>query len=138
MPSYRSTQLLLPALDQAHRLAQRRADILRLQHHLESRVAALVPVKSLDRLLVSGDVSPDQYLDLLDAQGWTYPAAYAQLVATHSGEGLTHVELPVPPAPDAITGTVQRRGVRPRYYRQPQPTLGQHPIDLALRGAAGE
>lgn len=101
-------------------------------------MAGLVPVQALDRLLVAGDVSPDQYLDLLAAQGWTQQQAYGALQAVHSMAGLTHVELPPPPVLPVWSSPDHQPGRRAARYKQPQPTLRPHPIDQAIRAAEEE
>lgn len=106
-----------------------RARLIHQVVDVEERIAGTLSRPRLDELYVAGELSAEEYYEILTAAGWQPNQAHAALLdAHHAG---APAEWPSPPAPAELPHlpTYLRPGRRPAKSPKEGPALTGHPLD---------
>lgn len=101
-------------------------------HHLlplQSKLAGLLPRPRLDELYLANEISPEEYVEMLIAQGWSSGDAHAALIATHLDGAPPHWTEPTPPKETIDWSRLGRPGRRPTRPTKDANGTSGHPLE---------
>lgn len=80
-------------------------------------------------MYAAGEVSPEEYIEILQASGWSTPDAYQALLKTHREDAPAHWETPTPPPETIDWGMIGKPGRKPTRYPQNDNATTGHPLE---------